>query len=414
MRKTFVQTVIYKKHLLLQLALLLVLAVAAPLVFFNRQHQQEELQRARTSFITSIDTMKESKDTDYSTQLTDEQIANDIYLCASLNPKYIAVDTHYNEDTYLSRWVRAIRTTGKRVWFRPSFRGWGTGVNGIMTPTMYLRQLRTFILTHPGLFQPGDIFDENAEPENGQYWGAMYGANWSSQAPNQATDDFNSFLVGLTDTADQAFQQLGIRGIITTVHSTDPWTAEHPEILYQSTVQHMGNLVTVDAYPDANTTDPATAANAWVQQLMRIHVARPTARILIGEMGYSNAIDVDDTTQEIVLKEELNALSSVPYLAGINYWVGAGTVASGGYTHIFTGKTGHWSFRPAAYVLASFYSEMQWKPYVQRILAFFSQSKKGLVVSLCSLLFLILALILTRLSGSSATSVLRDTTLLRR
>ncbi len=361
MRKTFVQTVVGKKYLILLFVLLS--TVASFLIFYNPQHQpqyQKGPQRARTSYITSIDTMKESKDTDSSTsQLTDEQILNGIDLCARLNPNYITVDTHYNEDTYLARWVRAIRATGKHVWFRPSFAGWGTGVNGIITPTMYLSQLRTFILTHPGLFQPGDIFDENAEPENGQYWGATYGANWSSQAPNQATDDFNSFLVGLTDTADQAFQQLDTRGVITTVHSTDPWTAEHPEILYQSTVQHMGNLVTVDAYPDANTTDPATAANAWVQQLMRIHVARPTARILIGEMGYSNAIDVDDTTQENVLKEELNALSSVPYLAGINYWVGAGTAASGGYTHIFTGKTGHWSFRPAAYVLASFYSEIQ-------------------------------------------------------
>jgi hypothetical protein len=355
MRKTFVQTVIHIKHPLL-LALLLVLAVAAPLVFFNRQHQQEELQRARTSFITSIDTMKESKDTDSATQLTNEQIANDIYLCASLNPNYITVDTHYDEDTYLARWVRAIRATGKHVWFRSSFRGWGTGDNGLMTPTLYLSQLRTFILTHPGLFQPGDIFDENAEPENGRYWGATYGANWSSQAPNQATDEFNAFLVGLTETADQALQQVGVKGVITTIHSTDPWTAEHPEILYPSTVQHMGNLVTVDAYPDATTTNPATAANAWVEQLMRIHVARPPARILIGEMGYSNELPVDDRTQAAVLKEELKALSSVSYLAGINYWVGAGTAASGGYTHIFTGNTGHWSLRPAAYVLASFYS----------------------------------------------------------
>ncbi len=92
---------------------------------------------------------------------------------------------------------------------------------------------------------------------------------------------------------------------------------------------------------------------------MRIHVARPTARILIGEMGYSNELPVDDKTQETVLKEELNALSSVSYLAGINYWVGAGNDDSGGYTHIFTGNTGHWSLRPAAYVLASFYSETQ-------------------------------------------------------
>jgi hypothetical protein len=303
--------------------------------------------------------MKESKDTDSSTQLTDEQIANDIYLCASLTPNYITVDTHYDKDAYMARWVQAIRATGKHVWFRPGFAGWGTGVNGIMTPTMYLGKLRIFILTHPNLFQPGDIFDENAEPENGRYWGATYGANWSSQAPNQATHEFNSFLVGLTETAEQAFQQLGIKGVITTIHSTDPWTAEHPEILYPNTVQHMGNLVTVDAYPDENTTDPTTAAKAWLQQLMKIHAARPTARILIGEMGYSNKLPVDDTTQETVLKEELNALSSVSYLAGINYWVGAGTAASGGYTHIFTGNTGYWTLRPAAYVLASFYRKMQ-------------------------------------------------------
>jgi hypothetical protein len=357
MRKTFVQTVVGEKYFILLFVLLS--TVACSLIVSDPQHLKEP-QRARTPFIASVDTMKESKDTEsFPHQLTDEQIANDIDLCASLNVTYITVDTHYNEDTYLARWVRAIRATGKHVWFRPAFTGWGTRDNDIMTPTMFLSQLRTFILTHPSLFQPGDIFDENAEPENGWYWEATYGANWSSQAPNLATDDFNSFLVGLTDTADQVFQQLGIKGVITTVHSTDPWTAEHPEILYQSTVQHMGNLVTVDAYPDANTTDPATAANAWVQQLMRIHVARPTARILIGEMGYSNEINVDDTTQETVLQEELNALTSVPYLAGINYWVGAGTAASGGYTHIFTGNTGHWSLRPAAHALASFYSKMQ-------------------------------------------------------
>jgi hypothetical protein len=369
MRKTFVQNVVGKKYFILLFVLLSIVIVASLLIFYNPQHQQDP-QRARAQhtpskgtrvpFIESVDTMKESKDTDsFHHQLTDAQIANDIDLSASLNATYITVDTHYNEDTYLTRWVRAIRATGKHVWFRPAFTDWGASNNGIMTPTMYLSQLRTFILTHPGLFQPGDIFDENPEPENGQYWEATYGANWSSQAPNQATDDFNSFLVGLTDTADQAFRQLGIKGVITTVHSTDPWTAEHPEILYQSTVQHMGDLVTVDAYPDENTTDPATAANAWVQQLMSIHAARPTARILIGEMGYSNKINVDDMTQETVLQEELHALSTIPYLAGINYWVGAGTATSGGYTHIFTGDTGHWSFRPAAYVLASFYSKMQ-------------------------------------------------------
>jgi len=350
------KTVIYNKNIIrIFIRILLLMSF----LFFNDRLYQGKQQKPKFPFITSIDTMKESKDTAFSTQLTDEQIANDIHLCVRLNPKYITVDTFYEEDTYLGRWVRAIRAAGMHVWFRPSFAGGGTGVNGIITPTLYLNKLRIFILTHPSLFQSGDIFDGDAEPENDGYWGATYGANWSSQAPNKATDDFNSFLVGLTDTADQAFQQLGIKGVITTVHSTDPWPAEHPDMLYPSTVQRMGNLITVDAYPDANTTDPTTAANAWVQQLVRIHVAQPNARILIGEMGYSNALPVDDTTQESVLKEELNALVSIPYLAGINYWVGAGTDASGGYTHIFKGDTGFWSLRPAAYVLASYYKKMQ-------------------------------------------------------
>lgn len=355
MRETVPQTVHHKKQK--WMLFILLIAVVSILIFYNRQNRIE-LQRSEASFITSIDTMKESQDTGFPTQLTDAQITNDVYLCASLNPHYITVDTRYDKDTYMVRWVQAIRATGKNVWFRPSFEGWGTGNNGIMTPTMYLNKLRAFIFTHHELFQAGDIFDENVEPENGLYWSATYGPDWSSHAPNKATDDFNSFLIGLTDTANQAFQQLGIKGVITTVHSTDPWTAEHPEILYPSTVQHMGNLVTVDAYPDANTTDPSTAANAWIRQLTKIHVARPDARILIGEMGYSNEHPVDDTTQEAVLKEELNALASVPYLVGINYWVGAGTETSGGYTHIFKGTTGHWSLRPAAYVLASFYSKM--------------------------------------------------------
>src|SRR5215469_4240797 len=177
---------IHKKHLLLLSAFLLVLSIAALSLFFARRHQEQQ-QTASISFITSIDTMKESKDTDSSTQLTGEQIANDINLCANLNPNYITVDTHYDKDTYLARWVRAIRATGKHIWFRPGFVGWGTGVNSIITPTMYLSKLRAFILAHPGLFQPGDIFDADAEPENGRYWSATYNPNWSSQAPNKAT-----------------------------------------------------------------------------------------------------------------------------------------------------------------------------------------------------------------------------------
>jgi hypothetical protein len=230
---------------------------------------------------------------------------------------------------------------------------------------MYLDKLRTFILHHPGLFRPGDIFDADAEPENGRYWSATYGPNWSWQptAPNAATAEFNAFLLALTHTADQAFHQLGIRGVITTVHSTSPWWAEHPEALYPSTVEQMGNVITIDAYPDADTTDPHVAAAAWTHLLATIHEVRPHVRLLIGELGYSNNLRVDDRTQQRVLHATLNALSSNPRLVGLNYWVGAGTDSSGGYTHIFTGTAGAWSPRPAAFVLSAFFVKEQNTPH---------------------------------------------------
>jgi hypothetical protein len=349
-------------------ASLLSLTVVCPLVLTGctaqSQHSPptpdrgaEEAPALPVSYIASIDTMKESKDTE-DAPLSDTQIAADINLSASLNVNYIAIATHYDNADYMTRWVSAVRATGKHVWFRSGFRGWGTDASGEFTSAVYLSRLYTFILTHAYLWRPGDIFDPNAEPENGAYWRASYGPNWSWQppAPNAATDDFNKFLVDVTNTAELAFKQLGISGVITTVHSVDPWTVEHPEVLYPSTIKRMNDLVVVDAYPDANTQDPALAAHAWVQQLSRIHNARPHARIVIGEMGYCNNFPVEDTTQETVLKAELDALSSVPYLVGINYWVGAGTDQSGGYTHLFENSTGHWTLRPAAYVLASFYA----------------------------------------------------------
>lgn len=314
--------------------------------------------RLPVAFIASIDTMKESRDTE-SNPLTDAQIANDIKLSASLNVNYITVDTHLNDVEYMARWVKAIRATGKHVWFRTGFTGWGAGASGAFTPAMYVTKLRAFILAHPSLFRPGDIFDSCAEPENGAYWSVTYGGAWSWQppAPNAATDAFNQFIIDLTDTADSAFKQLGIQGVVTTVHSVDPWTAAHPDALYPDTIQHMGNLVVVDAYPDGSVLDPATAASAWEQQIKEIHTARPDAHLLIGEMGYPLKQPVDDATQERVLKAELEALAPIPYLVGVNYWVGAGTDTSGGYTHLFSGTAGRWTLRPAAYVLASYFEK---------------------------------------------------------
>jgi hypothetical protein len=299
--------------------------------------------------------MKESMDTD-TWPLSTAQIADDVQLAASLNPSYITVDTFWDYPAYMRQWVNAVRATGRHVWFRIHPNQWenNNGVASIMTPAAYEAAERAFILANPSLFQPGDILDPCPEPENGKYWIATYGPRWTWYAPNPATHAYNDFLRTTTTVADTALHQLGINGVITTVRSTNSFFATHPDVLEAATVNMMGRI-TVDSYPDQYTVDPTLATSLRVQELNSIYAIWHVP-VVIGEMGYSNAINVDDNTQERVLKAEFSGLSTLPYLAGVNYWVGAGTQNSGGYTHLFKGDTGNWTMRPAGADVAAFYS----------------------------------------------------------
>ena len=312
-------------------------------------------------FAASVDTMKESRDTE-TRPLSDAAIAADVDLAARLNTTYITVDTHWDYPAYMARWVAAVRAAGRHVWFRTHPNQWGdnNGTTGVMTPAQYEESERAFILAIPGLFAAGDILDPCPEPENGPYWIATYGYGWTAGAPNVATRAYNEFIRDTTDIADVALRQEGISGVITTVRSTNSFFATHAGPLEPQTVARMGR-VTVDSYPEGTTTDPATAAAARASELDRIEAVWGVP-VVIGEMGYSVKVPVDDATQEAVLRAEFAALRARPYLSGINYWVGAGTDQSGGYTRLFAGSHGHWSVRPAAADLAAFYGAMAAAP----------------------------------------------------
>jgi len=307
------------------------------------------------NFIASIDTMKESRDTE-SWQEPYSQITQDVNLIATLNVNYITIDTNWEYPAYMAEWVRAIRATGKHVWFRGAPNQWTdqNGTTGIMTPAAFESEEAQFITSNPTLFEPGDIFDPCAEPEDGSYW-SIFPANWSWQgAPNQYTDAFNAFILDTTTMANQSFAAIGVKGVITTIHSTNSWWAENPNSLYNSTIRALG-VVTIDSYPERDTTDPATAAAARVSELNAVHAARPGVPVVIGEMGYSNDMPVTDAQQQAVLQAEFSAIEGLNYVAGTNYWVGPGSDQSGGYTHIFAGQRESWTLRPAASNLAAFF-----------------------------------------------------------
>ncbi|MGH2409336.1 MAG: hypothetical protein ACRDGS_03095, partial [Chloroflexota bacterium] len=224
------------------------------------------------------------------------------------------------------------------------------GTTGIMTPSQYERGWRTYILAHPSFFKPGDILDPCPEASNAPYWNTTYGGGWGHSAPDAGTREFNAFLRDTTNIADTALHALGIYGVITTVHSLNPFWYLFPRALEPATMKRLG-LITIDDYVDSGTTNPATAATLRLKQLAAIE-RRWHLPILIGEMGYPTPNPGDEATQAAVLGAEFRAMATVPYLAGVNYW--AAVLAS---SSILAGSNGDWTQRPAAGLLAAFFTK---------------------------------------------------------
>jgi hypothetical protein len=349
-------------------------------------------------FIGSVDTMKLSKDQASGGFTSSDAQAVD--LASSMAVTHITVDTPLEYPSVMLAWANRIHGDGKHVWFRlgslygprlphgdaskarnyePPYDGYPTFGHG------YLTTLHKLMIANPGLIRPGDILDGDAEVENSRWWKKNYGCGvqegcrpcpeitrmTSASYPCSPVNEMNRFLRVMTTQENQDLASLGIPActtltstgcVVTQVHSTDPGSATQQ--LSNATVQAMGGLITVDAYPDENTTEPASAASDWVRSLESWESAwikrGVSVTILIGEWGYCNKINVGNATQEAVIKAEVtSAFPSIPYLVGANYWVGPGNSSDGGYTNIFVkNSSGIWTFRPAANDVSGFYSNM--------------------------------------------------------
>ena len=372
------------------------MAVAAQLLLMAFGGSQAAGGLAGFKFIGSVDTMKLSKDQASGGFTSDD--AQSVDLAASMAVTHITVDTPLEYPSVMVAWAERIHKDGKHVWFRLGSVNGGSlahsdssKASGYKTPydgypgfgPGYLTTLHQLMLAHPGLVRAGDILDGDSEVENSTWWKANYGCKvqqrctpcpeissmTSAAYPCAPVSEFNRFLQVMTQQENRDLVSLGLTPcatptstncVLTQVHSVDPGTAQHE--LSEATVKAMGNLVTVDAYPDKRTTSPSGAASKWVKNLQiwyEAWKARGLAvTILVGEWGYSEKVNVSDATQASVIQAEVNAFPTVPYLLGTNYWVGPGWEGDGGYTQIFTHASGSWKFRPAAPVVSNYYASM--------------------------------------------------------
>jgi hypothetical protein len=307
--------------------------------------------------------MKESADASDRPE-TQAQIDEHISQLAALGATYATVNTPMDNPARYAMWVSSIRAHGMHVWHRPfpwkESDGTFATHDPATTPSDYLKHLHDFIVQNPTFFQPGDILDGYAESDNMAYWKQYPSSDWWNGANGPTSlspvcSQWNQFLVNLATTADSALSSVGATGVNTRIRSVTPWYAT-AWCLADSTIASLGGYLTVDAYFADSSTDPAYVAGQADQAMESWHSFRPSAKIVFGEYGYSNDLQVDDTTQSNVVSAVLERIASKPYVYGLNYWVGAGGPGYGGYTNILTGRMGNWTPRPAAFQLASFFA----------------------------------------------------------
>jgi hypothetical protein len=302
--------------------------------------------------------MKESRDREVNGTLSASEIDQLVALCAAQNVTHITVDTHWEYSGVMQQWITSIRAHGKRVYFRGRPNQWenDNGTTGIMSPAGYNLAIQSLITNNPSFFQSGDIFDPCSEPETGLYWTNRYGnpINWNSNPT--ATADYNSFLLSSTAAANAALGQIGVSGVDTTIHSMNGWMADN--VLSQASLTALGNRVCIDTYPEGTSTDPVACAILRSNDLQAAHSKWPAAVVLVGEMGYANSMNVSDTAQSNVLAAELTTMQGLPYLGGVNYWVGPGSTTAGGYTYVMQKTNGVWLPRPACLALSNYFGQV--------------------------------------------------------
>lgn len=282
-----------------------------------------------------IDTMKYSRDRaremlgnpDF-----DQVIEMQVRGIADAGATHVAIATPYDEEfiPYLTRWVKAARAHGLRVWFRGNLSGWeGWFDHQKIGEREHTEKVRDFISRNPELFQNGDLFTPCPECENG-----------GSGDPRKTgdIDGFRRFIIESHRSADAAFRSIGVL-VDTRLFSMNGDVARL--VMDEKATTALGNVITVDHY--VKTPD-------MLERDVRAFGKDGSRKVFLGEFG-APIPDIhgkmSGADQALWLDQSLARLSKIPNLIGASYWLSVG-----GSTELWTDKG---EARPAVAVLKKYF-----------------------------------------------------------
>jgi len=228
--------------------------------------------------VRSIDVQKLTQDMACRQEITPALIYQVTEMVADTNANYIAISPPLNDVTCgsttvsnalerINNWVSAARQHDLHIWFRmkhTSAEGWyDTPKN--TDAGFQIKVHVDFIRAHPELFQSGDIYTINPEPQNMGI--AHINCNPNEKPCTFAGRDsaesvllFNDWLISAYDEITNALSDAGVRGVTVGYFGYDGWIAfrdRNPgeEVLKAETIRATGNNVTFDhGYTEVDST----------------------------------------------------------------------------------------------------------------------------------------------------------------
>jgi hypothetical protein len=257
--------------------------------------------------IQSIDTMKYSRDRARELNIK-EKIPLLVKKLTQLGINYIAVATPYDEEFYpiLKTWVLESRKHQLKIWFRGNFSSWEGwfGYPKFVYPEEHHFKTYQFIISHPEIFQDGDIFTPAPEPENGGY-----GDPRNSQ---QQKEHFLNFLINSYNNCQEAFAKIN-KKIHCGYFSINGDIAK--EVLNKKVVEKTGGVVVIDHY--------AKSAQRLRDDIEKLY-QKYQAPVVLGEFGAPIPDihgEMNENQQAQYLKDTLiEILKTKNVVKGVNYW----------------------------------------------------------------------------------------------
>lgn len=262
--------------------------------------------------IQVVDTMKYSRDVSrekLNDPTFDIEINRQVADIAGTGATHVAIATPYDEEflPILKRWIKAARKHNLHVWFRGNFSGWEKWFDyPAITRSQHLEMTKNFIISHPDLFEDGDIFSACPECENG---------GPGDPRLNGDATGHKKFLIDSYATSKEAFKEIK-KQVASNFMSMNGDVAKL--IMDPETTAALDGLVTIDHYvatPEKLLAD------------VEAYAKNSKGQVFLGEYG----VPIPDINGEMTQVQQAQWITTAgklmatsPHVYGMSYWVNRG------------------------------------------------------------------------------------------